>query len=210
MRTVDKEIFYHVSRGGQWQVGQQYFVGDSENYYTQKMMNASFMLPVSEDKPPLPINFAGRAMVEYLQTGQQPAPLQGIYHFQYNRTIQELYDMGQTYLHIVREMVFEEVRKEKFSDLPSRRNGMWVIPDNKAALAFWLPKLKGDNGRILKVALSGKLHQGAQPTLALVSYPANEMKKAAHDYWTGAASETDSDECLFIGNFKVIEEMGPK
>lgn len=209
MRTLNKEIFYHVSRGGQWEVGKQYFVGDIENYYTQRLMSASFLLPVSQEKPPLPINFAGRAMVEFLQTGQQPAPLQSVYHFQSNQTVKELYDMGQTYLHVLREQLFEEVRREHFSEKPSRQKGMWVIPNNKEALGFWLPHLKVDNARILKMELSGKVHRGMQGTLELVSYPANEIKKIAYDYWTNSAPEHASDEYLFEGNFQVLEDISP-
>jgi len=208
LQTVNNEIFYHVSRGGAWQVGSQYTVGKELNHYWSGLYQREFFIPPKGENPPLPINIAGNVMAQYLQTGQKPeGPIADMYHFEPKQAVFELNAMGQSYLMLLQEVLFEEVRKEKFPTCPARQNCMWVIPDDREALSFWLPKLKSDEAQILKVSLSGKLHRGSIQFLEPISYNANRMLQDAENYWN-TQEHTPVDDCIFEGVMQVMEQIG--
>ncbi len=205
LRTIHKETYFHVSRGGSWESGREYFIGEEENHFIRNHMNREFVIKAAGANG-LPLNIAASAMLYHLKTGEKPPELERIYHFEADKTIHEALAMSQHYLTLIREMILEDVRKEYFPEMPSRKKCMWVIPDKKESLAFWLPRLKNPEATILKVELSGKLHRSPQRNLMLNSFSASYIRQNAFTYWMGnTSSELADDECIFQGQMKVVE-----
>lgn len=189
LSTVKNEIFYHVSRGGNWQENALYFIGDKENYYYQKLMNQNFPPITKEDNPFIPSSLEGAANFDNV-----------------NQRLSSLEAQIRFYQVWIREKLLEQVRKEHFPDRPSRFRAMWVIPNQKESMTYWLPKMKAPDAKIMKVELSGNLHRAPQKLLAVQTSSAAVKEKNAYAYWLGNFGEnTLDDECIFQGFMRVVE-----
>lgn len=189
MRTINKELFYHiarkgVSRGGNWKEGALYFIGDNENYYYQRLMNQGF--PAKEENQLIPSEMGN--------------------FDSHQERIKQLESQVRFYQLWIQENLLEKIRKEHFPDRPSRFRAMWVIPSEKKAMAHWLPKLKAPNAQIMKLELSGTLHRAPQKFLEALPSSATFKQKNAFAYWLGNSGEMQmDDECLFQGFMRVID-----
>jgi hypothetical protein len=107
---------------------------------------------------------------------------------------------------IIRELVFEEVRKEFFPSHPSRQRCLWVIrADEENSLNYWKEEL-GHYDRILKVNLTGKIHRANQEFLHLTTDNLNVIRQRAFHYWTGTTGRSpEEEEILFEGFAEVLE-----
>lgn len=106
----------------------------------------------------------------------------------------------------MQEMLIEKIRTEQFSNRPSRFKAMWVIPNQKEAMTFWLPKLKAPNAKIMKLELNGQLHRSPQNLIQTQAGSANAKERNAYAYWLGNnGQERFDDECIFQGFIRVME-----
>jgi len=114
----------------------------------------------------------------------------------------------RNYLLLVREYVFEEVRNESYSALPSRKKCRWVIANDihlNEAIIFWWNEL-GRKGKLLKLELKGDIFIGDEGYLNLTTKPMDYLKEQAHEYWQGKlSSDQRHHEYLFVGKAKVLE-----
>lgn len=108
---------------------------------------------------------------------------------------------------VIRELIFEEVRKEFFPSHPSRQKGLWVIKlDDPGSLNYWKETLKGD--KIFKVQLTGKIHTANQQYLIPTTENLNKIRQNAFHYWTGTSgARAEEQETLFEGFATVIEDI---
>lgn len=112
----------------------------------------------------------------------------------------------------LREMVFEEIRREKYPEKPSRRNSMWLTEED--AIGIWSLFLKGrvELGAtkfeldLVKLRCSGIFHKGNQHFLNNEIDSYNNFASAADRYWRGDFVEDGNDnEILFSGEFEVLK-----
>lgn len=114
------------------------------------------------------------------------------------------------YQNIIRELVFEKVRKEQFSDLPSRQKCLYVMPEDYETINYWWNRLpaeeKGD--RVLfKLKLTGKIFKANQQFVCTTYESVSRIKELSVLYWSGTPGVRDiEDEYLFVGNV-VVEEI---
>jgi len=106
----------------------------------------------------------------------------------------------------LRELIFEEVRKERFPDKPSRRSCIWLMEEQ--SVSFWRHFLDDRTSAydLIKVKCDGKIHKGNQSFLdnEIVSF--NEFAGSAEHYWKGDLTEgTMNNEMLFFGEIEVLE-----
>jgi hypothetical protein len=144
-------------------------------------------------------------MIKYIDKKEKDEYLKPFYHFNPEETIKELDRALKDYLILVREWIFEEIRKEFFPNLPSRQRCLFVIPNDVQSLNYWRNTL-GKNGNILKLELTGKLHRANQLHLDLTTDNLDHIRGKAFKYWAGASgSNSAEDEYLFEGFAKVLE-----
>lgn len=119
-------------------------------------------------------------------------------------------DVLRRYLMLVREYVFEDVRFNSFSALPSRQKCLWVIEDNgniNESIEFWWNELNRE-GKLLKLEIYGDLFQSDETHLGLELVPIESLKSKAESYWRGELRDDPTYyEYLFIGDVKVLDEV---
>lgn len=105
----------------------------------------------------------------------------------------------------LRENVFEQVRSQYFSNLPSRKTCIWVF--ERDALDYWDSVISGEK-KLFKLQLTGVIHKADQRHLVTEILPENILRRYAFDYWTGSDGKNhDEEELLFEGIATVVEEM---
>jgi hypothetical protein len=112
------------------------------------------------------------------------------------------------YMKLVRELTFEEVRKDFFPSFPSRTRCLWVVPDNNDTLEYWWKELNVDGCEkvLLKLSLTGKIFKANQQHLALnQTFSLDFMRQKAFRYWSGTSGENPNEtEILFEGFSNVL------
>lgn len=206
---VEKVIYYHIERGSQWSIGETRFVGREKNNFMKYYDVENITMQDPTCNKYYGINQIAGGMIQYINNNQKPPFLASFYHFDANQTVKELNDALCTYLRLVREFIFEEVRKEFFPNLPSREKCMWVIPNNIQALKYWWDTL-GRNGQIVKLELAGKIHQANQQYLELNTNSLDYLRMQAFKYWSATSGTNPiEEECLFEGFATAIDIVDP-
>jgi len=203
--NIQKETFFHVSHQIDWQKNNIYFIGKDYSIRYQELMMRGFSIP-KVDGEQIPLNAIIEGMAQYISSQQKSAFMPETYHFNPSDTLMEVLPMMRTQLTLIRELIFEEIRKEHFPQQLSRYKGLHVIPAAKESLSFWLPQLKTPNAKIYKLELTGKLHRAGYELLNATSVPPEYIKYNAYQYWLGnEGKEAANDECIFEGLAKVVE-----
>jgi len=104
----------------------------------------------------------------------------------------------------IREEIFEEIRKNYFPELPSRKTCIWVFEKNAAK--YWGEILSRDY-ELYKLELTGIMHKADQKHLKNEIYSHEELKREAFNYWTGSDNKNQvEEELLFEGIVKIKEK----
>lgn len=122
------------------------------------------------------------------------------------------------YSTFAREAIFEEVRRERFPDCPSRRKCLWLIDKSNNlsnALFFWFKALfnkQTNTGvRIVTLSCSGNIHHANQKFLYNNLYNFHLLREDAIRYWQGLDANPDNcnTEVLLEGTVKVLSVIDP-
>lgn len=106
-----------------------------------------------------------------------------------------------------REEALEEIRKEKYPNLPSRYHCIWVCDEK--SLDFWITKLRKDV-TIYKLLLNGELFKSSDSFLPEDGEKKENQKIEADKYWNPVFTDDDQErtaEYLFQGKVIIIEEF---
>lgn len=111
----------------------------------------------------------------------------------------------------VRELIWEDIRKQEFPHLPSRQRCIWLIPEREG-VRFWLERLglEGQSFQIARIRLQGRLHTGSDEHLLGDSEPMEMTLKRARQYWLGIHNDSATQEILFEGRLRVMEFLSPE
>ncbi len=111
----------------------------------------------------------------------------------------------------VRELVFEDVRRKEFSDLPSRHTCLYLCPDRPECVRYWWHAIATQgpdpHRKIFEVEATGNTFL-APNIVTLQTMSVEEWESLARRYWSPHAAGSVSDEILFDGNMEVIAERG--
>ena len=129
------------------------------------------------------------------------------YHYDPVVSLAETLDSLFLATRMVRELIFEDVRRQMYTALPSRTSCIWLIPEDPRAVRFWLDSMRGDYKRVFRVNATGELHRATQQIVMGDTISMGEWRKRATDYWNGARTESHDDELLLSGDIEVLEEM---
>ncbi|MCU5775215.1 DUF2441 domain-containing protein [Winslowiella arboricola] len=108
-----------------------------------------------------------------------------------------------------RELIFESVRAEKFSELPSRQKCIWVA-EGQEGLKHWQERLKSKNCKetqVFRVEIDGKIHTASEENLPYGEHPHSEMLQLAENYWLGTSTDPRKMETFFEGTMKVLDKI---
>lgn len=108
------------------------------------------------------------------------------------------------------EMIWEDVRRKEFPQLPSRQRCVWLIP-SQAGVKYWLPRMippeREVDFQVLRVRVQGRLHRANETYLREDILPMQESIRLARLYWQGVDEEADTEEIIFEGRMRVEEIM---
>lgn len=221
MEYIQEEEFYHIQAMKHyntlpsWKKDETHFIGEKKNPFFGYYDNYAHNVRNPINNTSYPLNVISNWVVKHNTEGLAiPEELKLFYHCNPVQTMCELHDCVTHYTMLVRELVFEEVRKDFFPQLPSRQKGIWVIPINESTsetVKYWWSQVSNGNSQIIKLRLTGKIHQASSEWLTARVLPLDVIKQNAFKYWTGASSGRDLNqvECIFEGFATVIDFIKP-
>ncbi|TIL14106.1 DUF2441 domain-containing protein [Stenotrophomonas maltophilia] len=160
----------------------------SANPYYERMCDLNHVLPVYNRE---------RRLREFLRSNDVNAFPSG--------ELAKCFDgIIDTYIRALREMEFENVRREKYADRPSRTRCIW-LSDSIDGARYWLSRLeKVETARIVRVEVEGVLHQADGKLLSPDSSSISELRQAADRYWSGVLTPESEREILLEGSITVV------
>ena len=127
-----------------------------------------------------------------------------------------LIDMLKDASHIIfgmkifmRELALEEIRRQNYPNLPSRRHSIWLCDSN--GIEFWKDQLS-NHGQIdvdlYKVLVTGNVFHSSDEFLPNSYSNFETQLKEANDYWKAEKiKEAHKSEYLFQGKLKILEKI---
>lgn len=199
--------YYHINNSKEcnWKTGDVIEFGLKENYLWKSFLEMGDYLELNEQRVSSDV-IVRHALDIYMNKFSVPEAMRG-YHFNPILTLKEASDSLGNLMRIVRELIFENVRKEFYPDLPSRHKCIWLIPDESESFDFWKSILDSKSHRIFKVGVNGKIHRASQKWLVGGTIPLSEIYNMAHKYWNGDDAGGFEDEVLFEGEITILEEI---
>ena len=219
MKIVQDEKCYHIQRGypkkyspRNWDVYERVKVGVERNFYYDWFYTYSPFYH-SYNKQNYPISQVIKEIIRYHKNPEQgknnridPSLYEDL------EVILKLADKGISYTtELLRELIFEQIRQEKFPNYPSRNNCLFAIPYNKGSLEYWKKRYMGEfEGIIVEIyllSLTVKIHRANTKYLNNDIVDLKEYIENAINYWTGSnIGISTMDEILFEGEI-FIEEI---
>jgi len=188
-------ILYQVATDRDYKVGDKLYFGESKNGQYNNCVNASFN---SNGEPLHKLGF------KHLKKGL----------FKDKKLILEMSKALNNYDFIMREFALEEVRREKFSHLPSRFSCMFLSDKEEVCLKNFNDFLKKDRGNIfqaIKVKVNGEVHFVKDYGVNRLGLSFNEYREEAVKYWSQDQNSTkETKEVLFVGEVEVLEILEEK
>ncbi|MGG6309805.1 DUF2441 domain-containing protein [Paenibacillus macerans] len=214
MDRVNGETFYHIQRKHDeqrltWNVGDKIEIGSQNNNFFSSYESNGKSIQDPNNGKLYDINIYVDEMMEYYKTGKQKPEYEFFYQRQGIHMANIMKLTLEHYIKLVREMAFEDVRKEHFPEYPSRQKCIWVIPDittHPGMFDYWWSTL--GVGRVFKLRLTGKIHRANQEFLLINTRSLVDWKERAYMYWFGEEGTNPNEtEYLFEGLVEVVDEM---
>lgn len=133
-------------------------------------------------------------------------------HLKPNIPLDRMADIGQRiamhFCKYTRELIWESVRQESFSHLPSRQKCVWLSHGLKN-LSYWEGALGRAPGTysVFRVELNGTIHEASDDFLMSDEVIYTEAIKMANDYWNGKITNPTKKEVLFEGDFTIKDKL---
>ena len=198
MFVENVELFHfnnNVRRNDIWQVGNE--IDNTENYFSDYYNGAlHFAANVPTTKNEM-CHFS-EIIDDYLTKEQDTET--------YIKMLETASVFLKHYSTVQREMVLEQVRKELYPYIPSRKNCIWLCDERQ--LEFWKEKL-GNRGDLFKVSITGELFKTSDIFLPDKEMNIIESYEQAKKYWNPDFSNIDESktEYLFQGKLKILKKL---
>lgn len=210
MRSVVNEYFLHIhtlndkslcsnKHSEKWKVGNKISIGKDKEQNKNVLFDRVF-------NPLINFDYERKLIIEsskkYLKANREN--LKRIKaDFEENSFIEKYYQL-------VREIVFEEVRLEKFSEYPSRLNGIWLTDFENLPLWKNIIPVKQFNQKIFIIKLNGKIHKADSYLISKTKNDIGQFLISAEKYWKGEnhyANKKPLYEYLCNGEIEIIEQI---
>ena len=203
---IIQQNYYHLQRINEvnikWKVGDKLtFDTNQENYYYKGLKNAIREIQTEHGFPNILVNnienkLLSRISNQYTQN-QLDELLNAIDSAPHKNKVIQYFQ----------ELIYEYVRKRKFSYSPSRHHCIWVVP-KRNDLVEWEEIVLSHRSRILKLNLTGKT---LRTTGTLICTEKNRHLMNAFEnavkYWKLDFTTEKEIEYLFEGTFIIDEEI---
>jgi len=205
LEVIEEKYYFHIQRDNidkksKWNVGDQLSIGSYENYYYKNFNTRKLGIKLDED-----FQYAYR-YIDKIWTECESIEFDETIKRETLNKLRNVLNIShqalKIYTQLVRELVYEGIRKEEFPEMPSRTSGIWVCSDIES-LKFWRNELPP--GRVLGLKLTGKTFRGNNKFLGCDTYPLDQYKLNARKYWSGVKVKSYKDEILFEGEVEVNE-----
>ena len=197
---VKNQVYYHVHRinehSNKWSVGTTYDATRKElNLFNSFYDNHSLQTQIVTGQP----QYLLQSISSYNNLSQ-PQRVNII-----DRYLGEFIEALKEHCKFIREVIFEEVRQNYFPQLPSRRTCIWLCEQD--AVSYWWNQLGNNTKKILKLQVTGTIHEADQRHLNQDTYSHDIFRRNAFNYWTGTDNLNNIEkEILFEGLIDIIEE----
>lgn len=206
---IENQKFYHIHKHNAptWFEGARFSFGQEPNnsWRAFEVARRGITNPETNDVYTVDL-VAFRALAVYRKSGKKD-PRLNFYHYDPVKTLAETLDSLFLATRVVRELIFEDVRRQMFASLPSRATCVWLIPESEKAVRFWLDNMRGENKKVFRVNATGELHRATQQIVVGDTISISEWRKRALDYWNGADTESYDDELILNGDIEILEEV---
>ncbi|WP_026562501.1 DUF2441 domain-containing protein [Bacillus sp. J37] len=198
MEYIENKIFYHIQTNATWRDMPKLKEGDI--FETGVEFNPFYQILYSSDFFQNAIKLS-KEYKHLIETNQA---------FNTNKdTLGYVFTGTEHLLKSMREEIFERIRSDKFSELPSRQKCLWVIPEgNVENLDYWRKVFSKDGGDLLKLSLTGKIHTTNEEfvSLNLFNGSVKNIEESAYKYWNGEKGKSQ-EETLFEGKAIVVNVL---
>ena len=191
--NVTDEIYYHINTGQRLQVGNTLIIGEKFNNFYYEIYNTEHLKDEKDAN-------------EHLINMRKEQNL-----ILNNDTSNLIFQTVNDDAMITRELMFEEVRKEEYTDLPSRLKCLYVCKTKKE-MNDWINifnRTNKKNFQLLKLKLTGKIFVGDASFILRQNISLNRKKEQAKMYWSGK-KKNNINEYLFVGTAVVEEVLNEK
>lgn len=189
INNITDEIYYHINTSQNLQIGDILEIGKRFNNFYYEIYNTEHL-----EK--------GKDANQYLINMKKEKNL-----VLNNDTANLVFKTINDDAMITRELMFEEVRKELNSNLPSRLKCLYVCKTKKE-IKDWINIFSRTNKKdfqIVKLKLTGKIFIGDASFILRQNISLNKKKEQAKMYWSGKKKD-NINEYLFIGT-AVVEDI---
>lgn len=188
---VKNLILYQVATDRYYKVGDKFVFGKQLNYQGARVLDGDKLIK-------------GRLYdsgYNYVNKKFKLAPK--------NNLVLNLSEQLEEYDFIVRELAFEEVRKQSYSNCPSRLRCMFLTDSKEQCLKgvkTFYQKGHGTFFQAVAVKLTGTLFYAISECAIRAGLSYNDYVKMAHKYWSQSQEQTDTiKEILFEGEAEIVE-----
>jgi len=180
-------FLYHIVRYNKLEVGEKLTFGNAPNKFANKIFDASFQIGE------LDIN-------QFVHS----KPFKEFTREEEKETKRYIYESCQ----MLRELILEKVRKEKFPKSPSRLACLYCAKTFEDAKG-WIGALKRMHPtapplQIVKLKAKGKVFEGDGNLMLRNTFSLNSKLEMARQYWSGS-NNSSLPEILFAGKAEVVE-----
>lgn len=211
---VNNKEMIHIHKNGLyddlWKVGNELLIDDNYNSNMCNFNNACSGVK-NKDGEIIPLYTYIRKFKEEINNEEKILRVKNLEKQEFIDKTKYLYYMLQDAEKMLyglgimnRENSLEEVRKEKYSNLPSRFHSIWVC--DKESYEFWIDKLIKDS-TTFKVLLNGELFKSSDSFLPLDGDNIFNQKIQAEKYWNPDFKNKEDEkgiEYLFQGKVKIL------
>ncbi len=200
---IENGVFFHLSPKDRWQTGQRFATGDTCNRLWSRIRDTDHIHRHAEN------GIAVDKMIRHaidVYKGRSPKT-HTAYHYDLSRTLEEASDVLLHTLISVRELVFENVRRDHFRQSPSRVHCIWLIPNMQGCLRAWAKAHSGRDFDVLRVRIRGRIQYANARYTEGGTISLKSWEILAQRYWSGERVGEPSTEMLFEGELEVLETM---
>ena len=202
MAEVANQEYYHINKYNSadkmMKVGQVYEFGKTSNLFWGFYENVLMRYP----EPPYSGLYAEKLAQDHFNSAafSDLQLTRKVFDFERNA----IKDLAM----FIRELVFEEIRRDKYPELPCRRSCIWVC--RKESIKNWIGWLEqpGLTQRVLRIVVTGKVHTGCQEYLYSDSMNYTQYRQNAVAYWSGeSVGKSVYEETIACGQVNVLENV---
>ena len=206
---IENQKFFHIHKHNspKWFEGARLGFGLEPNNAWRAFEAARRGITNPKSNEIYTVDMVALKALEFYRKQKPKDPRLSFYHYDPVVSLAETLDSLFLATRMVRELIFEDVRRQMYTALPSRMSCIWLIPEDPRAVRFWLDSMRGDYKRVFRVNATGELHRATQQIVMGDTISMNEWRKRATDYWNGARAESHDDELLLSGDIEVLEEV---